>query len=202
MLLPSHHYYHFSLSVLVVAITVTVVPKVWSLDASKCKKVIAATGRRNGRPGSQAVSEKFSVDWGTYMSIHNDVVYIKLDVRGARGQGSQSLYRHLGGVEVQDQTTVLRSVVKLPKHCPQILRGTLSDTPTVVNAFCLNQKYLDQLNSPDEWHFDSFSCKGLWQYSTIALWDFFEVLSIVCMKNICIISRLGMPPSSGTEKET
>ncbi|PSN56674.1 hypothetical protein C0J52_00051 [Blattella germanica] len=62
----------------------------------------------NGRPGSQAVSEKFSVSWGTYMSSHNDVVYVKLDVRGARGQGSRSLYRHLGGVEVQDQVTVLR----------------------------------------------------------------------------------------------
>ncbi|PNF24635.1 hypothetical protein B7P43_G00742 [Cryptotermes secundus] len=62
----------------------------------------------NGRPGSQAVSEKFSIDWGTYMSSHNDVVYVKLDVRGSRGQGSRSLYRRLGGVEVQDQITVLR----------------------------------------------------------------------------------------------
>jgi hypothetical protein len=68
---------------------------------------------RNGRPGSQAVSEKFSVDWGTYMSSHNDVVYVKLDVRGAKGQGSRSLYRHLGGVEVQDQITVLRSATEL-----------------------------------------------------------------------------------------
>ena len=93
--------------------------------------VIAATCLRNGRPGSQAVSEKFSVDWGTYMSSHNDVVYIKLDVRGARGQGSRSLYRHLGGVEVQDQITVLRSVVKLPGHCPRILTGKISDKPTV-----------------------------------------------------------------------
>jgi hypothetical protein len=59
------------------------------------------------------VSEKFSVDWGTYMSSHNDVVYVKLDVRGARGLGSKSLYRHLGGVEVQDQITVLRSATSL-----------------------------------------------------------------------------------------
>ena len=102
--------------------------------------VIAAICLRNGRPGSQAVSEKFSVDWGTYMSSHNDVVYIKLDVRGARGQGSRSLYRHLGGVEVQDQITVLRSVVKLPGHYPRILTGKISDKQTVADAFILHHK--------------------------------------------------------------
>lgn len=63
---------------------------------------------RNGRPGSQSVTEKFSVDWGTYMSSKNDIVYVKLDVRGSRGQGSRPMYRRLGGVEVQDQITVLR----------------------------------------------------------------------------------------------
>lgn len=39
---------------------------------------------------------------------HNDVVYIRLDVRGAKGQGKKALFRHLGGVEVQDQMAVLR----------------------------------------------------------------------------------------------
>jgi len=100
-------------------------------SAKDMTMVIAAIFLRNGRPGSQAVSEKFSVEWGTYMSSHNDVVYIKLDVRGARGQGSRSLYRHLGGVEVQDQITVLRSVIKLPEQCPRILTGKISDEPTV-----------------------------------------------------------------------
>lgn len=42
------------------------------------------------------------------MSSHNDVVYIRLDVRGARGQGKKALYRHIGGVEVQDQIAALR----------------------------------------------------------------------------------------------
>uniref|UniRef100_A0A1B6C3H0 Peptidase S9 prolyl oligopeptidase catalytic domain-containing protein n=1 Tax=Clastoptera arizonana TaxID=38151 RepID=A0A1B6C3H0_9HEMI len=60
----------------------------------------------NGRPGSNSVTEKFSVSWGKYMSSKNDVVYIKLDVRGSKGQGKLS--RKLGGVEVQDQITVLR----------------------------------------------------------------------------------------------
>ncbi|XP_049787849.1 inactive dipeptidyl peptidase 10 isoform X1 [Schistocerca cancellata] len=62
----------------------------------------------NGRPGSLAVSERFAIDWGTYMSSRNDVVYVKLDVRGSRGQGSRALFRRLGGVEVQDQIAVLR----------------------------------------------------------------------------------------------
>lgn len=49
------------------------------------------------------MTEQFKVDWGTYMSSHCDVVYIKLDVRGARGQSDRSIYHQLGGVEVQDQ---------------------------------------------------------------------------------------------------
>lgn len=56
------------------------------------------------------MSEKFRVDWGTYMSSRNDVIYIRLDVRGAKGQSKRALYRHLGGVEVQDQIAVLRYV--------------------------------------------------------------------------------------------
>lgn len=63
---------------------------------------------RNGRPGTVSISEKFSIDWGTYMSSRNDVVYVRLDVRGAKGQSKKSLYRHLGGVEVLDQISVLR----------------------------------------------------------------------------------------------
>lgn len=42
------------------------------------------------------------------MSSRNDVIYIRLDVRGAKGQSKKQLYRHLGGVEVQDQISVLR----------------------------------------------------------------------------------------------
>ncbi|XP_043064293.1 dipeptidyl aminopeptidase-like protein 6 isoform X2 [Drosophila ficusphila] len=62
----------------------------------------------NGRPGSESISEKFKIDWGTYMSSRNDVVYVRLDVRGSKGQSKKTLYRHLGGVEVLDQISVLR----------------------------------------------------------------------------------------------
>lgn len=70
----------------------------------------------NGRPGSEAVTDKFRIDWGTYMSSHNDVVYVRLDVRGARGQGKRDLFRKIGGVEVQDQLTVLKHLLKTHKY--------------------------------------------------------------------------------------
>ncbi|XP_043062751.1 prolyl endopeptidase FAP-like [Drosophila yakuba] len=69
--------------------------------------VSGACSLPNGRPGSESVSEKFKIDWGTYMSSRNDVVYIRLDVRGSKGQSKKTLYRHLGGVEVLDQISVL-----------------------------------------------------------------------------------------------
>ncbi|ENN82878.1 hypothetical protein YQE_00752, partial [Dendroctonus ponderosae] len=61
----------------------------------------------NGRPGSKSVTEKFVVDWATFMSSHCDVVYIKLDVRGSRGRADKALYRQLGGIEVQDQISAI-----------------------------------------------------------------------------------------------
>lgn len=64
----------------------------------------------NGKPGETAVVDEFRIDWGTYMSSHNDVIYIRLDVRGAKGQGKKKLYRHLGGVEVADQIAVIEWV--------------------------------------------------------------------------------------------
>lgn len=42
------------------------------------------------------------------MSSNRDVVYIKIDVRGAKGHGKKALYRHLGGVEVLDQVATIK----------------------------------------------------------------------------------------------
>lgn len=63
---------------------------------------------RDGRPGSQQVTDQFLLDWGTYMSSRNDVVYVKLDVAGARGLPRALLRGRLGGVEVADQLAVIR----------------------------------------------------------------------------------------------
>ncbi|XP_075992085.1 inactive dipeptidyl peptidase 10 isoform X1 [Anticarsia gemmatalis] len=62
----------------------------------------------DGRPGSQQVTDEFLVDWGSYMSSRNDVVYVKLDVAGARGLPRALLRGRLGGVEVADQLAVIR----------------------------------------------------------------------------------------------
>ncbi|CAG9099852.1 unnamed protein product [Plutella xylostella] len=62
----------------------------------------------DGKPGSQQVTDEFLVDWGTYMSSRNDVVYVKLDVAGARGLPNALLEGRLGGVEVADQLAVIR----------------------------------------------------------------------------------------------
>lgn len=64
--------------------------------------------RSNGRPGTSSITDKHQIDWGTYMSSRNDVIYIRLDVRGSKGLAKKALYRHLGGVEVQDQIDALR----------------------------------------------------------------------------------------------
>ncbi|GBP23129.1 Inactive dipeptidyl peptidase 10 [Eumeta japonica] len=64
----------------------------------------------DGRPGGQQVTDEFMVDWGTYMSSRNDVVYVKLDVAGARGLPRALLRGRLGGVEVADQLAVIRQV--------------------------------------------------------------------------------------------
>lgn len=42
------------------------------------------------------------------MSSRNDVIYVRLDVRGAKGQSKKSLYQHLGTVEVSDQILALK----------------------------------------------------------------------------------------------
>lgn len=65
----------------------------------------------NGQPGSKAVSEEFRIDWGTYMSSHCDLVYVRLDVRGSRGHSNRALYHHLGGVEVTDQIAVVHHLL-------------------------------------------------------------------------------------------
>lgn len=42
------------------------------------------------------------------MSSRNDVVYIRLDVRGSRGQSKAALFRNLGDVEVEDQIATVK----------------------------------------------------------------------------------------------
>lgn len=70
----------------------------------------------NGKPGSQLVSDKFSIDWGTYMSSKHEFIYIKIDVRGAKNNPTTALFRRIGGTEVQDQMETIRHLLDTYKY--------------------------------------------------------------------------------------
>lgn len=60
-------------------------------------------------PGTQLVSEKWHIDWNTYLAGTKDYIVTEIDGRGSSGQGYQLLhevYRRLGTVEVSDQLEV------------------------------------------------------------------------------------------------
>lgn len=60
---------------------------------------------RNGKPGELSVSEKFSIDWGTYVSSQFDVVYVRIDVLD---EGSLYVDTRLVGMRIQDYIGVIR----------------------------------------------------------------------------------------------
>lgn len=60
-------------------------------------------------PGTQLVTEKWRIDWNTYLAGTKDYIVCQIDGRGSSGQGYQLLhevYRRLGTVEVSDQLEV------------------------------------------------------------------------------------------------
>lgn len=60
---------------------------------------------RYGGPGTQMVTEKYSIDWHTYMTSSREVIYAYVDGRGSGGRGDRfahSVYKHLGSHEVND----------------------------------------------------------------------------------------------------
>jgi inactive dipeptidyl peptidase 10 len=60
-------------------------------------------------PGTQLVSDKWRIDWNTYLAGTKDYIVCQIDGRGSAGQGYQLLhevYRRLGTVEVSDQLEV------------------------------------------------------------------------------------------------
>lgn len=69
----------------------------------------------DGKPSSQLVSTEWKTDWSLYMSASKGVVYVKVDVRGSRGQSTPDLYQNLGVHEIDDQINVVRYVrVRVP----------------------------------------------------------------------------------------
>lgn len=62
-----------------------------------------------GGPGSQLVTERWRVDWNTYLTGNKDFIIAQIDGRGSGGQGQQlmhKVYYKLGTVEVSDQLEV------------------------------------------------------------------------------------------------
>lgn len=59
-----------------------------------------------GGPDSSSVTNKWSIEWGTYLVSAKNIIYVKIDGRGSGLRGDKNLfalYRNLGTVEVQDQ---------------------------------------------------------------------------------------------------
>ena len=64
-----------------------------------------------GGPGTQQVTEKFAIDWGTYLASSENFIYVSIDGRGtgARGQTFlHSVHHNLGTIEVDDQIMAAR----------------------------------------------------------------------------------------------
>ena len=73
-----------------------------------------------GGPDSSSVTNKWALEWGTYLVSTRDIIYVKIDGRGSGLRGDKnlfSLYRHLGTVEVHDQ---IETAVKLQAKYPYI----------------------------------------------------------------------------------
>ncbi|KOX67435.1 Venom dipeptidyl peptidase 4, partial [Melipona quadrifasciata] len=68
--------------------------------------------RSYGGPDSYQVTEKFNVDWGTYLVTNKSIIYATIDGRGSGLMDNGMLfagYRNLGTVEIADQINVTRS---------------------------------------------------------------------------------------------
>ncbi|XP_049834013.1 dipeptidyl aminopeptidase-like protein 6 isoform X2 [Schistocerca gregaria] len=62
-----------------------------------------------GGPGTQLVTERWKLDWSTFLASNRDFIVAQIDGRGSGGQGYQLLhevYLRLGSVEVDDQIEV------------------------------------------------------------------------------------------------
>ncbi|XP_014205083.1 venom dipeptidyl peptidase 4 isoform X2 [Copidosoma floridanum] len=66
-----------------------------------------------GGPDTNEVTEKFNIDWGTYLVTNKSVIYASIDGRGTGLKGNAmmfAVYRNLGTVEVMDQVNVTRYI--------------------------------------------------------------------------------------------
>ncbi|KRG06654.1 venom dipeptidyl peptidase 4 isoform X2 [Drosophila mojavensis] len=69
-----------------------------------------------GGPDSYSVTNKWMMDWGTYLSSNQSVIYAKIDGRGSGLRGENllhAIYLQLGTVEISDQIKVTQNLTKM-----------------------------------------------------------------------------------------
>ncbi|XP_023036730.1 venom dipeptidyl peptidase 4 isoform X1 [Drosophila willistoni] len=69
-----------------------------------------------GGPDSYSVTNKWILDWGTYLSSNQSVIYAKIDGRGSGLRGENllhAIYLQLGTVEISDQISVTQNITNL-----------------------------------------------------------------------------------------
>lgn len=73
-----------------------------------------------GGPDSSSVTNRYSIEWGTYLASSLDIIYVKIDGRGSGLRSDKhlhALYKKLGTVEVDDQ---VRTAEKLHEKYPYL----------------------------------------------------------------------------------
>ena len=68
-----------------------------------------------GGPDSSGVTNRFSVEWGTYLASSLGIIYTKIDGRGSGLRSDthlHKLYKNLGTVEVDDQIKTVEELLK------------------------------------------------------------------------------------------
>lgn len=66
---------------------------------------------RYGGPDTYQVTDKYSIDWGSYLAANKSIIYATIDGRGSGLRGNNLLYagyRKLGTVEVIDQINITK----------------------------------------------------------------------------------------------
>ena len=66
---------------------------------------------RYGGPDSFRITKQFNIDWSTYLTVNKSIIYAVIDGRGSGLKGNNmlfSIYKHLGGPEIDDQVNVTR----------------------------------------------------------------------------------------------
>ncbi|EDW70239.2 venom dipeptidyl peptidase 4 isoform X3 [Drosophila virilis] len=69
-----------------------------------------------GGPDSYSVTTKWMMDWGTYLSSNQSVIYAKIDGRGSGLRGEtllHAIYLQLGTVEITDQIRVTQNLTQM-----------------------------------------------------------------------------------------